>query len=296
MSILIDDTTQVLVQGITSHFGTTEAQRMLDYGTMVVAGVTPGKGGQEVCGLPVYDSVAEAVEKHQIDVAVNYAPARAAKDSVIEAIRAGIPLATVSAERIPIHDIAAIMEEADRFGTRVIGPNTQGIASPGKARLGGVGGDLPARTLLPGPVGIASKSGGMGTEMCWLLTQAGIGQSTYVSTGGEAIMGTSFRDLLAMYEEDEQTEVVVLFGEAGSRYEDDAAAFIAEGGFTKPAIAFVAGRFAEQLPGVRFGHGGAIIEGKRGTPSEKVRAFEEAGVTVLGRLSQLVPHVQKLLA
>lgn len=296
MSILIDETTQALVQGITSRFGTTEAQRMLDYGTKVVAGVTPGKGGQQVCGLPVYGSVAEAVEHHQIDVAVNYAPARAAKHSVIEAIRAGIPLTTVSAERIPMHDIAAIMEEAERFGTRVVGPNTQGIASPGKARLGGVGGDLPERTLRSGPVGIASKSGGMGTEMCWLLTQAGIGQSTYVSTGGEAIAGTTFRDLLELYEQDSQTELVILFGEAGSRYEDDAAAFIADGGFTKPVIAFVAGRFAEQLPGVRFGHGGAIIEGKRGTPSEKVRAYEDAGVTVLTRLSQLVPHVEKLLS
>lgn len=296
MSILIDETTQVLVQGITSRFGTIEAQRMLDYGTKVVAGVTPGKGGQQSCGLPVYDTVAEALSNHKIDVSVNYAPARAAKQSVIEAIHAGIPMTTVSAERIPIHDIAAIMEEAGRFGTRVIGPNTQGVASPGKARLGGVGGDRPERMLRPGPIGIASKSGGMGTEMCWLLNQAGIGQSTYVSTGGEAIMGTPFRDLLELYENDPQTELVILFGEAGSRYEDDAAAFIAEGGFTKPVIAFVAGRFAEHLPGVRFGHGGAIIEGSRGTPSEKVRAYEAAGATTLTRFSQLVPHVKRLLS
>ena len=295
MSIIVDATTNVLVQGITGSLGRAETSRMLRYGTHVVAGVTPGKGGEEVAGVPVYDSVEEAARHHDIDVAMNYAPARMAKDAGLETIRAGIPFMTVSAERMPIHDIAVLLAEARHGRTRVLGPNTQGVASPGKARLGGVGGEQPERALLKGHVGIASKSGGMGAEMCWMLTQAGIGQSTYVSTGGEAMMGTSFRDLLEMFETDVQTKVVVLFGEAGSLYEDEAAELIGSGGFSKPVVVFVAGRFAEDLPGVRFGHGGAIIHGSKGTPSAKVRAFERAGATVLRRVSALVPTVREMV-
>jgi succinyl-CoA synthetase alpha subunit len=185
--------------------------------------------------------------------------------------------------------------EARKAGVRVVGPNTLGIVSPGKALIGGIGGERPERALLRGPVGIMSKSGGMGAEVCWTLTRAGIGQSTYVSVGGEAMSGTAFPELLELFEEDPETRAVVMFGETGTLYEEEAAKLIARGGFTKPVFAIIVGRFTEALPGVRFGHGGTIIEAGAGTPSAKIRALEDAGVTVLRRLSELPVHISAAL-
>lgn len=287
MSILIDENTNVLVQAITGSQGQIDLRRMQRYGTRVVAGVTPGKGGQEVLGVPVYDTVAEAQKDHRIDAVMSYVPRQRARDAVLEVARAGVPLMAISCERIPIHDLAFLLAEARRSGTRLVGPNTLGIASAGRALMGGIGGERPARTLLRGPVGIMSKSGGMGAELCWTLTRSGIGQSTYVSLGGEAMAGSSFRDMLELFEADPETKIVVMFGEAGTRYEEEAADHIRAGKFTKPAIAYVVGRFTEFLPGVRFGHGGTIIEAGTGTPSAKVRLYEEAGVTVMRRLADL---------
>jgi len=296
MSILIDENTRVLVQAITGAQGRIDLRRMQRMGTKVVAGVTPGKGGQEVDGVPVYDSCAEAMRHHVIDAAISYVPPRAIKDAVIELVDAGVRLVAITAERIPYQDLSILLGVARKAGTRIIGPNTLGIVSPGKALIGGIGGEQPHRALLRGHVGIMSKSGGMGAEICWTLTRAGIGQSTYVSVGGEAMSGTAFKDLLVLFEKDSETDVVIMFGEAGGRYEEEAAAFIKAGGFSKPVFAFIAGRFTESLPGVRFGHGGAIIEGETGTPSSKVRALEDAGVTVLRRLSDLPPLISACLA
>ena len=295
MSILLDENTQVLVQAITGTQGRMDVQRMLRYGTKVVAGVTPGKGGQEVDGIPVYDSCAEAVRHHQIDAAISYVPPRALKASSLDLIEAGVPLLAISAERIPIHDLAVILGEARKAGVRVVGPNTLGIVSPGKALIGGIGGERPDRALLRGPVGIMSKSGGMGAEICWTLTRAGIGQSTYVSVGGEAMSGTAFPELLELFERDPETRAVILFGETGTLYEEEAARLIRSGAITKPVFAIIVGRFTEALPGVRFGHGGTIIEGGAGTPSAKIRALEDAGVTVLRRLSELPVHIAATL-
>jgi succinyl-CoA synthetase alpha subunit len=295
MSILLDENTQVLVQAVTGTQGRMDLGRMLRYGTRVVAGVTPGKGGQEVDGVPVYDSCAEAMRHHRIDAAISYVPPRALKESSLEAIGAGVPLLAISAERIPIHDLAAILGEARKAGVRIIGPNTLGIVSPGKALIGGIGGERPDRALLRGPVGIMSKSGGMGAELCWTLTRAGIGQSTYVSVGGEAMSGVAFPELLELFEQDPETEAVVMFGETGTLYEEEAAKLIARGGIKKPVFAIIVGRFTEALPGVRFGHGGTIIEGGAGTPSAKIRALEEAGVTVVRRLSELPQRISTAL-
>jgi succinyl-CoA synthetase alpha subunit len=295
MSILIDANTNVMVQAITGTQGRIDVRRMLAFGTRLVAGVTPGKGGQQVDGVPVFDSVAEAAAAHRIDLVMSYVPPRFIRDAVLDVVAAGIPTMAISAERIPIHDLASLLKAAREGGTRIIGPNTLGIVSPGKALLGGIGGETPGRALMPGPVGIMSKSGGMGAELCWILRRAGLGQSTYVSLGGEAMSGTSFRDLLELFEADPETRAVVMWGEAGAPYEEEAARFVRDGGFTKPLVAVVAGRFTERLPGVRFGHGGTIIEGGSGAPSAKVRALQEAGVTVVERLSEIPVRIGEAL-
>ncbi|MGV6874847.1 succinate--CoA ligase subunit alpha [Pseudochelatococcus sp. B33] len=295
MSILLDESTNVLVQAITGQQGQIDLRRMQRYGTRVVAGVTPGKGGQEVMGVPVYDTVAEAWKHHPVDAVMSYVPRQRIKDAALEVARAGIPLMGISAERIPIHDLAYLLAETKRMGTRVVGPNTLGIASAGRALMGGIGGEMPARTLLRGPVGIMSKSGGMGAELCWTLTRAGIGQSTYVSLGGEPLSGMSFRDGLELFQADPETRVVIMFGEAGTRYEEEAADFIRQRGITKPVLAFIVGRFTENLPGVRFGHGGTIIEAGTGTPSAKIRALESAGVTMIRRLIDLPAAIREKL-
>lgn len=295
MSILLDENTNVLVQAITGQQGQIDLRRMQRYGTRVVAGVTPGKGGQEVMGVPVYNTIADAQKHHRIDAVMSYVPRQRAKEAALEVARAGIPLMGISAERIPIHDLAFLLAETKRMGTRIVGPNTLGIASSGRALMGGIGGENPTRTLLRGPVGIMSKSGGMGAELCWTLTRAGIGQSTYVSLGGEPLSGMSFRDGLELFQADPETGVVIMFGEAGTRYEEEAADFIKHRGITKPVLAFIVGRFTESLPGVRFGHGGTIIEAGTGTPSAKIKALESAGVTMMRRLIDLPAAVREKL-
>jgi succinyl-CoA synthetase alpha subunit len=289
MSILIDGETRLLVQGMTGRLGRSETERMLAYGTRVVAGVTPGKGGTSLFEIPVYDTVAQALVSHDVNAVASFVPARVCLDAALEVIDAGIPLLTISAERIPQHDVAKMLAAARRNGVRVVGPNTQGIASPGRSMIGGIGGLRPDEFLMQGNVGVVSKSGGMGGEICWLLTKAGIGQSTYVSTGGELMLGTTFRETLELFESDQETHAVVLFGEAGSTHEVEVAEMVASGEFTKPLLALITGRFAERMPGVTFGHGGTIINDRRSTPSAKEAILRESGVTVLRRVSEIVP-------
>ena len=297
MSILLDSTTRVLVQGATGA----EARRLLptmtDYGTRVVAGVSPGKGGESVGGVPVYGTVAEALREHEVNLSVLFVPARFVREAALEAIEAGVPIVHILAEGVPHHDACALLTRAAEKGTFVIGPNSQGMVSPGRAKLGGTGGEVPDLMFRPGPVGVVSRSGGMGAEICLFLTRAGIGQSTYVALGGDLLIGSAFVEMLALFEQDTETRVVVMFGEPGTDREEEAARFIALGGFTKPVVAMIPGEFWETSPTpASVSHTGALIERGRGAPSGKKKLLREAGVLVAERFSQVVPLVQQALA
>lgn len=297
MSILLDSATRVLVQGATGA----EARRLLPtmtaYGTRVVAGVSPGKGGAFVGGAPIYDTVAAALSAHEVDLSVLFVPARFVKAAALEAIEAGVPVVHVLAEGVPHHDACVLLARAAEKGAFVIGPNSQGMVSPGKAKLGGTGGEVPELMFLPGPVGVVSRSGGMGAEICLFLTRAGIGQSTYVALGGDLLIGAAFVEMLALFEEDPDTRVVVMFGEPGTDREEEAARFIAGGGFTKPVVAMVPGEFWETSPTpASVSHTGALIERGRRAPSLKKRLLREAGVSVAEKFSEIAPLVREALA
>ena len=289
MSILVDAATRVLVQGITGREGSFHTSQMLEYGTKIVAGVTPGAGGRTVHGVPVFDTVAQAVAATQPNASIVYVPAPFAPDAVYEAIDAGIPLVVCITEGIPVLDTLKLYHYARRHGTRLIGPNCPGLITPGQAKLG----IMPGYIHRPGPVGIVSRSGTLTYEVVWALTQAGLGQSTAVGIGGDPIIGTSFVDVLELFEADPQTEAIVLIGEIGGTDEETAAAFIRDH-VTKPVIGFIAGRTAP--PGKRMGHAGAIIAGGQGTAAEKVAALEAAGVRVAERPTQVADLVRQALA
>lgn len=297
MSILLDRTTRVLVQGISARQARTHLPYMLRYGTNVVAGVAPGRGGEPIEGVPVYDTVASALRRHEVDVSVLFIPASAARDAALEAIEHGIPLVQVLAEGVPHHDTARILERAAEVGVRVIGPNSQGMISPGQAKLGGTGGAEPERLFRPGPVGIISRSGGMGGEIGNALTRRGIGQSTYVSIGGDLLIGTGFAPLLELFERDLETRAVVIFGEPGTGHEEEAAELVRAGGFTKPLIALVVGEALEHLPkGMSFGHTSSIIERGLGSPARKKALLREAGALVAESFAELPELVAQALA
>lgn len=297
MSILIDASTRILIQGITGQQSRMDTRYALDYGARIVAGVTPGKGSQEVYGVPVYNTVAAALREHPVDAAVIYAPALAARDAALESIEAGVGLVLLLPEGVPRHDFAAVYAAARRAGVRLIGPNTNGIISPGRSKLGGLGGDHPERCFLPGRVGIMSRSGGMAAEIGWTLRHHDIGVSTCVSMGGEAMIGSTFADLLELFEADDETQVVVLFGEPGTTHEEDAADFLQAGRFTKPLVAMVVGRFVDRMPReMSFGHGAAMVSRGVGSPTAKVRRLQEAGAIVAERLSELPAIVQSCLS
>lgn len=296
MSILLDERSRVLIQGITGQQARTHLKYMLKYGTQVVAGVAPGKGGVDVDGLPVYDTVRAAVRRHAIDIAVLFIPGRAARDAALEAIENRVYLVVILAEGVPHHDTAQILARARALGCRVIGPNAQGMISPGKAKLGGTGGQFPERMYTPGPVGIISRSGGMGGEIGSALTRAGIGQSTYVSIGGDLLIGSSFADLLPLYEADPETRAVVLFGEPGTGHEEAAAEMIASRAVTKPVIAFVGGEALETLPrGMSFGHTGGLMARGLGSPTRKKQVLREAGALVAERFGDIPGLVAQAL-
>lgn len=282
MAILINRNTSVLIQGITGREGQERARLMKDYGTNVVAGVTPGKKGEHVFGIPVFDTVSEAIEKlGPIEASVSFVPAPAAKGAVIEAIEAGVKLIVAPADRMPVHDVLAVLATAKRYGATVVGPNTLGVISPGEFLVRMIGGSAEnaRRFFCKGPVGVMSRSGGMTTTICYLLTLRGIGQSTVISIGGDAILGSTFPDLLPYFEKDEETECVALFGEIGTTQEERVAEMMLKKEFTKPIIAFIAGLFAKE--GVRYSHAGAIISGKKGSARIKRERLEEAGAIVI---------------
>lgn len=297
MAILADETTRILVQGITGREAATFTAESLAYGARIVAGITPGKGGTEVHGVPVYDTVSAALAEHPADATVLSVPAPFLKDAALEAIANGLGLIVIVTERIPRRDVVEVLEAAAQAVCRVIGPNSLGIISPAKTRVGMCGGSADAvrRAYSSGSIGLMSRSGGMTTEIANLLTHAGLGQSTCVSVGGDPIIGSTFLDLLPLYEADAQTEAVVLFGEPGGDMEEALAVHVATHGSRLPLVAFIAGRFADQMPGVRFGHAAAIVEGGRGSPTAKIEALRAAGVRVADRLADLPGLVKEAI-
>lgn len=294
MSILLDENSRVVVQGLSGYQAQFDTKYGIEYGTNILAGVVPGREGQTVLGLPIYNSVKQAVVNHNVDTSAIYIPARGAKDAILEAIYAGIKLIVIVTEMIPLRDFAEVHRIARSHNVRLIGPNCNGIISPGKAKILILGND--SRFFTPGPVGVLSRSGGMNHEVSNLLTINGIGQSTCVSIGGDVMVGTTFREGLELFEKDDETKLVLMYCEPGGRMEEDAAKFILDGGFTKPVVAFVVGQFMEKLPeGMPFGHAGAIIEGGVGKPSVKKKILAEAGVHVANRLNDIPNIVNSLL-
>lgn len=296
MSILIDEQTRIIVQGITGWQASMDTKFSLEYGAKIVAGVTPGKGGQSVHGVPVYNTVKSALKDHPATASAVYVPALAAKDAVLEAIDAGIKLILMVPEFVPRHDMAELVAIAREKNVRIVGPNSNGLISPGKSKLGGIGGDRAGYIYVPGKIGVISRSGGMSAEISLALKRAGLGVSTCISMGGEAIVGTSQKEYLELFAEDPETEAVVIFGEPGTTYEEEAAAFIAEGHFKKPVVALIAGLFQENFPkGVSFGHAAAIIEGDAGKPSNKIKILREAGVSVASSLDEVPILLKRML-
>ena len=287
MAILVDRTTRVLVQGITGSVGSFQAGIMLSHGTNVVAGVTPGKAGIKVHGIPVFDFVADAVEQCGPTAAISFVPARFARDAAIEVIDANIPLLVLTAEGIPIHDLMVILAHAHRKGTRVVGPDTAGVVSPGKCKLG----VHPDRMLREGAVGILSKSGALSHEMCQVLTEHGMGQSTVVGIGGGPLWGLAQPEVLRMFEDDPETAAVILLGEVGGRMELDAARFIGSE-MCKPVIALIVGRAAPT--GAQMGHAGAIVDGEQATAAYKIHALERAGATIAYRPTEIPEILRRI--
>jgi len=289
MTILVDKTTQVLVQGITGREGQFHAQAMREYGTKIVAGTTPGKGGQEIEGMPVFDSVVEAKEQFpKINASIIFVPARFAADAATEAIDAGLQVVTVITEHIPVHDEMRFIELARRQGSYIIGPNTPGIITPGECKLG----IMPAHVFKQGRVGLISRSGTLTYEVAASLTNAGFGQSTAIGLGGDPIVGMSFVNALKLFEEDKGTDATVIIGEIGGSAEEEAAAYIKKH-VTKSVIAYIAGRTAPK--GKRMGHAGAIVSGKTGTADGKITALRKAGATVIDRPIDVDEALQKIL-
>lgn len=288
MSILVDENTRVVVQGITGREGTFHTQQMKAYGTKIVAGVTPGKGGSVHEGVPVFDTVEKAVRETGANTSVIYVPAAFAADAIMEATDAGIALIVCITEGIPALDMVKVMAFLRERPARLIGPNCPGVISPGKCKVG----IMPGHIHRPGSVGVVSRSGTLTYEAVWQITQHGLGQSTCVGIGGDPIVGTSFVEVLRLFEQDPQTEAVVLIGEIGGTAEEEAAEFVRQH-MSKPVIGFVAGQTAP--PGRRMGHAGAIISGGRGTAAEKMRALEEAGVHVVRNPAEIGATVARVL-
>jgi succinyl-CoA synthetase alpha subunit len=280
MAILVNKDTRVLVQGITGREAGFHTQAMLEYGTQVVSGVTPGRGGQLAHGLPVFNTVAEAVAQTAPDASIIFVPAAFAPDAILEAVDNGIPLVICITENIPTNDMVKVNAHVNAVGARLIGPNCPGLITPGEAKIGIMPGYIHQR----GRVGLVSRSGTLTYEVVWALTQAGLGQTTAIGIGGDPIIGTSFIDALSLFQADDETEGIVLLGEIGGTDEDQAAAYI-QANETKPVVGFIAGRTAP--PGKRMGHAGAIISGGQGTAAEKIAALNAAGVEVADSPAQV---------
>ena len=290
MSILIDQNTRLLVQGITGGEGSFHTKQMIEYGTKVVAGVTPGKGGQKFDGkIPVFNTVAEAVDKEGANVSVVFVPPAFAADAIMEAADAGLELVVCISEGIPALDMVKVFHYLKNRKTRLIGPNCPGVISPGKCKVG----IMPGFIHRAGDVGVISRSGTLTYEAVYQLTQLGIGQSTCIGIGGDPIIGTNFVDALELFEKDAETTAVVLIGEIGGTAEEEAAAYVKDH-VTKPVVSFIAGRTAP--PGRRMGHAGAIISGGHGTAAEKMAALQSAGITVVQNPAEIGQTVKQILA
>ena len=289
MSILINKDTKVICQGITGKSGRFHTEHMLEYGTKILAGVTPGKGGSQVCGVPVFDSMKKAVEETGCDTSIIYVPAPFAADAIIEAAEADIKLIICITEGIPTIDVLKVKDYLNTKTARLIGPNCPGIITPGESKIG----IMPGYIHTPGAVGVISRSGTLTYEAVWQLTQRNIGQSTCIGIGGDPVIGTTFIDALKLFQEDSNTEAIVMIGEIGGSAEEEAAEFI-KMEITKPVISFIAGLTAPA--GKRMGHAGAIIAGGKGTVAEKVSCLRNAGVTVVDSPADIGEAVEKLIS
>ncbi len=302
MSILIDEDTTFIVQGITGREAVNLTRECLEYGkgAKIVGGVTPGRLGRDVHGVPVFDTVAQAVDYHgaRVDGSVVTVPPAFTKDAVFEALENGVKLVVVVTERIPRGDVAQMVELASERGARIIGPNCLGIIVPDVIKMGGIGGPArdAAKSYTAGPVGVISRSGGMTTEMSSTLTAAGLGQSTAVSIGGDAIIGSTYAELMPLFEADPATDAIVIYTEPGGRMEAELARYVLENESRLPIVAFMAGRFMDEMPGMSFGHAGTIVEGKEDTAAEKVARLAEAGIVVAQEISEIPALVQARLA
>ena len=298
MSVLVDAETTFIVQGITGREAVNLTRECLDYGSKVVGGVTPGRKGRDVHGVPVYDTVQQVVEANGAvpDGSVVTVPPAFTKDAVMEALEAGIKLTVVVTERIPRRDVAQMVERAGQLDARIIGPNCLGIIVPDVIKMGGIGGPAKdaAKAYAPGPVGVMSRSGGMTTEISSTLTAAGLGVSTAVSIGGDAIIGSTYAELMPLFEADEQTEAIVIYTEPGGRMEAQLAEWVKANDSRLPIVAFMAGRFMddEEMKGMSFGHAGTIVEGREDTATEKIARLESVGITVAEEIS-LIPNLVK---
>jgi succinyl-CoA synthetase alpha subunit len=301
VSILLSEATTFIVQGITGREAVNLTRECLDYGSRIVGGVTPGRKGREVHGVPVFDTVQQVVEAHGAipDGSVVTVPPAFTMDAVFEAIEAGVKLVVIVTERIPRRDVAQMVELAGMRGARIIGPNCLGIVVPGVAKMGGIGGPAKdtAKAYTPGPVGIMSRSGGMTTEIASTLSAAGLGQSTAVSIGGDAIIGSTYAELMPLFEADEQTEAIVIYTEPGGRMEVQLTEW-REGKHSRlPIVAFMAGRFMDEegMKGMSFGHAGTIVEGREDTASEKIARLEAADIPVVERIDEIPDAVKDKL-
>ena len=288
MSILVDKHTRVLCQGITGSAGTFHTQGCLEYGSQMVGGVTPGKGGQQVAGLPVFDTVEQAVAETSADASMIFVPAAFTADAILEALDAGIRLIAAITEGVPVLDMVRVADRLPDYQAQLIGPNCPGVITPGQCKIG----IMPGYVHQPGSVGVMSRSGTLTYEAVWQTTQLGLGQSTCIGLGGDPIVGTSFVDLLRLFQQDAQTEAILMIGEIGGTAEEEAAAYVRQH-VTKPVAAFIAGQTAP--PGKRMGHAGAIISGGKGTAVEKIAALEAAGIEVAQSPADMGAAVQRAL-
>ena len=297
MAILIDETTRVLVQGITGREGRTRAKLMIDYGTQVVAGCTPGRGGQEVLGVAVYDTVEEAWEAAgPIDLSAVFVPAPLVREAALEAIAAGVETLVLVPDRVPIYDVLEIASAAKSSGARFLGPNTLGLLSPGRAVAGMIGGraETARQWFKPGPVGVASRSGGITSSIAYYLNQVGVGQTSIIHVGGDAVVGLPHPDVALEFERDPDTRAIVIFGEIGGTQEERLAELMKAGEVTKPVVAYIGGKAAKE--GTRFSHAGAIVEGGRGTHAGKVEALAAAGARIVDNFGDIPEVTKQVLA
>jgi len=299
VSILISGDTEFIVQGITGREAVSLTRENLDYGAKIVAGVTPGRAGRDVYGVPVYDCVRDAVREHgSIEGSIVSVPPRFTRDAVFEAIENGIKLIVIVTENIPRREVAQMVELASMHGARIIGPNCLGIISPEEAKMGGIGGPAAntRQAYRKGNIGIMSRSGGMTTEIASTLTAAGMGQSTAVSIGGDAIIGSTYAELMPLFEADPDTHAVAIYSEPGGRMEAQLAEWLVENNSRLPVVAFMAGRFMDEMKGMRFGHAGTIVEGKADTTAEKIERMQAAGISVAERIEEIPELIEKRLS